>query len=222
MELGADFRVGGHFRNDDAQSVESVLARLLLGANSTQNNDKLLQTLMVLAKYYLWSFDKHLREKLVLDLGLLEVVVQRQQRQPSWDDLCCINVRFLVLYDAAQGCNGVVASVVELRLLALLFFCGVVHLEADRILERLEAQHALRLECCPTMLGNHSHAVDRSLSNGTVLRIRVGTDLVHDVWVNGPQEIRAKELHHVVKNKKNKLHIVLRVLLRDLRENSSQ
>lgn len=181
----------------------------------------MLQAFVVLSEDRLRSLDEYFGEDLVLDLRLLKVVLERKQRDPGGNDGGRVDVRLLVLDDLAQGSNGVVSCVVELGLFGLLFFRCIIHLVADGILERLKAQHALRLECCTSVLSYHTHTVNGRLSDGAKLRPRVRADLGDDLRVNRAQEVRPEELNHVIQNEEKELLAVLCGLLGDLWKNAS-
>lgn len=117
LEPSADLAVGRDFGDDDAQGVERVLARLLLGTNCAQDDDKVLQRFVACSQNGVWSLDEHLSKDFVLNLCLLQVMSQRKERDPSRNDCRRINVCLLVLYDLAQRSNGVVPGVIELSLL---------------------------------------------------------------------------------------------------------
>ena len=135
------------------------------------------------------------------------------QGQPGRNDQANIDGSLLVLNDLAKRGNGIVPSMVELSLLALLLLGGSIHREADSLLQRLQANLAMGSKSSSSMLSDHTDAVNSGLSDSTELGVGVRADHLNDVWVDGPQELWSKELNHIVKNKKNEFHGMLGLLL---------
>jgi hypothetical protein len=130
-----------------------------------------------------------------------------------WNKGVGLSALLLELENFTEGSNSIVLGVIVLSLLALLFLDRAIHWELDGLLDALEALNLLSHEMGATMLSDHTNSIDRSLSNGRVLRLGVTTDLSDNLWINWPEEIRSKELNHVVKDEKKELLLLLGIVL---------
>jgi len=106
---------------------------------------------------------------------------------------------------------------IVLSLFALLFLSGRIHLELDGVLQTYEAHVFDGSESCSAVLGDHTNAINGSLSNGRVFRIGIRADLAANLRIDWSEEIGTKILHHIVEDKEKELLFLLGGVLFDHR-----
>lgn len=111
---------------------------------------------------------------------------------------------------------------IELVELALLGLCSFIEWVLNSGLDSQEATLAECCKCFSTMFGSHSNTIDCCLSNSCILRISMGTDLLHNLWIDRTQEAWSQELDHVIKNEEQEFRLgfagVLGNLWKDFRD----
>lgn len=121
-----------------------------------------------------------------------------------------------------EGCDSIVFGVIVLSLFALLFLCGRIHLEFDGVFKTYEAYIFDSTESWSAVLGDHTNAINGSLSDGRVLRIGIRADLIANLRINWAEEIGTKIFDHVVEDEEEELLLLLGGVLFDQRNDVNQ
>jgi hypothetical protein len=130
--------------------------------------------LLVITENHFGLLQNELWEELELLLGLLDIMGNRQQTNPS---SCKLSVNFLVLFNKillilkhfTQAGNSVVSSMVELSWLRLLGVYLSGHLVINCAFEWLQACLEVSCECFTAMLGNNTDTIGCCLTETCTL-----------------------------------------------------